>query len=130
MGIRSFDEWISSSGLRERASMKSMNNATIAIEAEHYLDCLMKVAPTKEPLLSAIGGLPFGLKSHIVNHIGVWRAHGIAPFFVFAGIDGWKQDDTVADAEENGRINSEAWGMYEQGHPQDAVNTFGKSGGF
>lgn len=128
MGIRSFDDWVSSSGLRERSQLKQLANATVAIEAEQYLERLMNVLPTKEPLLSAIGGLPFALRNTVVNHVDIWRTHSITPFFVFSGIDGYKQDDPVATAEEGERMNEDAWKLYESGQPQEAVNTFGRSG--
>lgn len=128
MGITQFDEWVSQANIRERSQMKKLAGAQIAIEADHYLERLMNVPPTKEPLLSAIGGLPFALENTVNSHIAAWRAEEIKPFFVFSGLDGYKQDDVLEDAERNRDTHSQAWNMYEHQQPQEAVNTFGKSG--
>lgn len=128
MGVFQFEEWVSNANLRERSHFKTLKNASVAIEADHYLSRLMSVPPTKEPLLSAIGGLPFALRNTVASHLQILRDEGIKVFFVFNGMDGYRQDDVMEDAEKNRETHQNAWNMYEHQQPQEAVNTFGKSG--
>ena len=91
--ITQFAEW--SAGLAEQAPLSSIANTTVGIEAAEYLTRLsdfklpagQNSGVQPEPLLPALGGLPFSL-SRVINHqLDAWQRHGIKPVFVFSGLN-------------------------------------------
>lgn len=102
----------------------------VGVEAEHYLQRLLSTPPSKEPLLSALGGFPFALKSHIENELEHMQTAGFTPLFVFNGLDVGKKDQSGRREAEAAAANLRAWELYDQHQPVKAVETFGDSGGW
>ncbi|KAI9831325.1 MAG: hypothetical protein M1819_005099 [Sarea resinae] len=125
-GIRTFDEW--SVDRCQTIPFSAFQNAVIGIEASHYLDRLLSTPPSKEPLLSALGGSPFALRAIIEKEVESLREAGITAVFVFNGMETVKKDKTFNDINKAARANAQAWEHYDQNHAEQAVETFGKSG--
>jgi hypothetical protein len=86
-----------------------------------------------EPLLSALGGLPYGLKSEIEADLDHWKKHGVTPMFVFDGLYIIGQEDmALRIAKEASRRSDKAWESYRDAKTEqqlkDAVKGFGELG--
>ena len=126
--ITQFAEW--SAGLAEQAPLSSIANTTVGIEAAEYLTRLsdfklpagQNSGVQPEPLLPALGGLPFSL-SRVINHqLDAWQRHGIKPVFVFSGLNLLKDDFTAS--EQAVRKLEDAWRFYDGNNGGAAVETF------
>lgn len=84
--------------------------------------------PSKEPLLSALGGFPFALKTHLENELEALQAAGVKPLFVFTGLDFAVKSQPSKQLSRAARLNAEAWELYNQHQAVQAVETFGNSG--
>ncbi len=86
-----------------------------------------------EPLLSALGGLPYGLRSEIEADLDDWKTHEVAPLFVFDGLYIIGQEDmALRIAKEASRRSDKAWESYQNAKSEqqlkDAVKGFGELG--
>lgn len=122
--VRTLDRWAS-----ERAQslpLASLKNAVIGIEAAHYLNRFL--TPSQEPLLSAVGGSPLGLKTLIENELAAFRDAEITPIFVFNGLESGKKLDPFNAGIVAARTNADAFEVYHKGLGTQAVRQFGSSG--
>ena len=126
MTIRIFDELGASRA--QTSPLSTLADAVIGIEAAYYLQRLLSTPPSKEPLLSALGGFPFALKSHIESELESMRSAGMTPIFVFGGLELGGRDPSLHDQTAATRANTQAWELYDQHQPVRAVETFGDSG--
>ncbi len=110
---------------------KEMKNAVIGVEATSYLQRMIDEPPTQEPLLSALGGDPIGLKYHIENDLDRWKENDMRPFFVFDGqsIVG-KNEMALRLARTALGRTQEAWELYGAHKADEAVKAFGASGAY
>ncbi|KAF8425110.1 hypothetical protein EV426DRAFT_59307 [Tirmania nivea] len=105
--------------------LSTLKDATLGIEAEYYLWRLLNTPPTKEPLLSALGGFPYGLKQAIEDDINAFHQAGIKLLFVFNGLK-ISRTDKSSFTVDHGPVNRlKAWEMYDRGLPTEAVEAFG-----
>lgn len=110
-------------------SLDNFKGKLIIVEASYYLQRFLDTPPYSEPLLSALGGSPLALRTHIEADLDKWARTGITPFFVFEGqsIVGKEEkalnDEKVAMAEVQ-----RAWSLYTENEADRAVATFGASG--
>ena len=123
--IPSFDEF--ATPLSEVAPLSELDGAVIAIEASHYLTRLLVNPNLKEPLLAALGGLPFTMRSAVASDMAAFRGTGIKPIFVFDGMDVSKTKTLFQQADEAVRANTTAWNLYNQHQAENAVAAFGES---
>ena len=79
--------------------------------------------------MSALGGFPFALKSHIENDLESMQLAGFKPLFVFSGLDVGKRDHSGRKEAAATAANLRGWELYDQHQPVKAVETFGDSGG-
>jgi hypothetical protein len=82
-----------------------------------------------EPLLSALGGLPYGLKCAIEADLDNWKKHGVTPMFVFDGLYIIGQEDMALRIAKKASGNSDkAWESYRHANAaqerKDAVKGF------
>jgi len=124
--INDFEGW--SANCVERNPFSALEDAFVAIEASFYLERLLTSRPSKEPLLAALGGAPFALRTHIEEELEILKEAKITPFFVFRGLDVGKTYDPFAASNEAVRANVKAWELYDAHQPDPAVETFGISG--
>lgn len=90
---------------------------------------MIEEAPAHEPLLAALGGAPIALRQHIEEELDRWTQNGISPLFVFDGQSVVGKDSVALRSARAalGRTQN-AWDLYADNHPSDAVKTFGSSG--
>ncbi len=96
------------------------------MEATYFLDRFL--TPSQEPLLSAVGGSPLGLKSMIENELAALRDANIIPVFVFNGLETATKLNPSSAAEAAVRNNVDAFEVYHKGQAAQAVRLFGTSG--
>ena len=106
---------------------------TIAVEASWYLQNLLDIPPSKEPLLSALGGLPYWLKGEIGEDLDQWKKYNITPLFIFDGLSiVGKEEMAMRSAKEGAQRSEHAWELYNRAksaeETKDAVTAFGNSG--
>jgi hypothetical protein len=108
--------------------LSALKDAVLGIEAAYYLGRLLNNPPSKEPLLSALGGFPFALKTYIESDLETLKRNGIVPLFVFSGMDLAKKDKPFSNLNDSALANTRAWELYDQHQAVQAVETFGNSG--
>lgn len=123
--IAGFNEWAASAQLGSVHPLKALYNHRLGIDAEDYIKSLLGNPPTREPLLPALGGLPFSLKDTLEKHIRILESNDIEPVFVFNGLsyDGQEQNMLAMVAAQ--KTISNAWRLYSESQPDQAVNEFG-----
>lgn len=124
--MRTFHEWAASR--QQLYPISALKDTTLGIEAAHYLDRLLNTPPSKEPLLSALGGFPFALKTHIEHELEAMQSFGIRPLFVFSGMEFAVKEKPMLALRQSSRPNAEAWELYNQHQAVQAVDTFGNTG--
>ena len=123
--IHDFETW--ATPRREINPLSDLAGTVIAIEADFYLDRLLNTT-SKEPLLAALGGSPFGLNEQIKSELRALQDADITPIFVFKGLDSGRRSDQFKEAGDVALANAEAWDLYSQHQAERAVETFGNSG--
>jgi len=127
--MAAFKEWVQSEGLETSGKIDQFRKSCIAFDAEDYLDTLLTATLSREPLLPALGGLPFALQKHIDDDLQRFRDAEIKPIFVFNGLQAASKDGTMVarEGKRAAKILDDAWSIYDQGRGEDAVNAFGKA---
>jgi hypothetical protein len=125
-----FKEWLKGEGLLHTGNPKEMlGDSTIGFEAEDYLNNILTNITTREPLLPALGGLPFALQHHVDSDLDHLEAAGIKPYFIFNGLDtACRNRKTIFnESQKASKTLHDAWTVYDQGRGDDAVVAFGKA---
>ena len=120
-----FNEWATAAEITQRVTLEDLRNYRLGIEAEDYINNLLSNPPTREPLLPALGGLPFSLEVTIKNHLSVLEEHSIQPYFVFNGLNYNGQQDKLQAMLKAAKTINNAWEQYGLSQPENAVNEFG-----
>jgi hypothetical protein len=123
-------EWArSNDGLEYTGQLEQFRGTRIGIEAEEYLRTILTTTLTREPLLPALGGLPFALQKHVDDGLSNYREAGIEPAFVFSGLQVASKDQAMIGREfkKATKTLDEAWSIYDQGRGEEAVSAFGKA---
>jgi hypothetical protein len=124
--IRDFDNWNSSLG--EVSQLEEFAGCTIAVEAADYISTYILNHQWKEPLLPALGGVPFGMKNRVEADLQKFKAFRITPIFVFSGLDFGEKEDVFRLSEVAAEVNEQAWDLYGKHQAELAVARFGESG--
>ncbi|KAF2216184.1 hypothetical protein CERZMDRAFT_93483 [Cercospora zeae-maydis SCOH1-5] len=122
-----FREWAKSEGLVTAVPISEFEDAVIGYDAEDFINILLVQEGTKEPLLPALGGLPFALRSHIDRELAnIEKFTKKKPLFIFNGIDLELYDRKFVskESERAVRILEEAWRVYDSGDGDAAVRAF------
>lgn len=123
--IAGFNEWAATVQLGRSASFEQLKERRLGIEAEDYINDILTNSPTKEPLLPALGGLPFALEEIVKGQISILKEHGIQPFFVFSGLKLNGQEDKLQASLKATKSIANAWELYNASEPERAVSEFG-----
>lgn len=123
--IAGFNDWAASANVNHVLPLEQLRNHRLGIDAEDYVNNLVSNPPTREPLLPALGGLPFSLKETVKNHLAILENHGIQPYFVFSGLNYSGQEDKLQAMLKAAKTVNNAWDQYGQSQPENAVNEFG-----
>lgn len=106
--------------------LAALKDSVIGIDATYYLEHLL--APSREPLLSALGGYPLALESTIAGELEDMQAAGFKPHFVFNGLDFGIKDEPFKASISSALANAEAFEIYEKDRANEAINVFRTSG--
>ena len=87
MESAAFKEWARSEGVVVSTSLGEFDGTVVGFDAEDYLNTLLTNPQTREPLLPALGGLPFALEQHVNNDLENMKKAGIKPIFFFNGLE-------------------------------------------
>lgn len=122
-----FREWAKNEGLVKAVPISDFEDAVIGYDAEDFINILLVQEGTREPLLPALGGLPFALRSHIDRELAnIEKFTKKKPLFVFNGLDLDLYDRKFVskESERAVRILEEAWRVYDNGDGDAAVRAF------
>ncbi|KAF2646027.1 hypothetical protein P280DRAFT_282 [Massarina eburnea CBS 473.64] len=124
--IRDFELWNNTLG--EASRIEELRGLRVGIEAANYLQHRILNHPhAKEPLVTALGGIPLGFRPHIEQDLKKFADFGIEPFFVFSGLDITKQDNPFRQRQEGAQANEQAWALYDSHEATKSVLKFGQS---
>lgn len=126
---QAFRQWVDSESLTTSGPVEQLKDKHIVIDAEDFLETILTSHASREPLLPALGGLPFALRKHVDAYIANFKGANITPTFVFNGLDLACKDRTAIarDSRLAARSLDEAWNLYSQSRADEAVAEFGKS---
>lgn len=122
-----FKEWANSESVSQSGSLDQLKDRRIGIDGDDYVNTLL-FTNQQEPLLTALGGLPFSLHERVDNDLQNFQDAGIEPVFVFNGLD-LACKDKASIIKESRKAEStlkQAWTIYDEGHGEQAVKAFGK----
>lgn len=127
--VREAEHWYRALG--ETSSLEELRGCRVAIDAEHYLETspLFRVGHS-EPLISAMGGLPFTFEKWLGPELQYFSDYEMDPIFVFPGLDisnTSKSDVRERRRRKAARINEEAWRLYDNHLADESVVKFGES---
>jgi XPG N-terminal domain len=124
--VRALDDWAASH--TQPLPLSSLKGAVLGIDASHYIFHHLHHHSSREPLLVALGGFPFALKSNIGRELQTFKNLGITCVFVFNGLDfGLREHQTHARAE-SARAFEQAWDLYDQQQADQVVDAFSNAG--
>jgi len=124
-----FREWANNESLTTTGPIEQLKDKRVVIDAEDFLETILTSQATREPLLPALGGLPFALRKHVDAYLANLKEAQITPTFIFNGLDlACKDRATISrDSRQAARSLDEAWNLYSQSRADEAVAEFGKS---
>ncbi|CRG90670.1 putative protein YlaA [Talaromyces islandicus] len=129
--VRALDDWAASRPYT--LALSSLKGTVIGIDATYYLYQHLHHHSTREPLLIALGGLPFALRANIERELRALKELGIGVAFVFDGLQfGVEESQTRARTEstraESARAFEQAWDLYDQQQADQVVDAFSNAG--
>lgn len=123
-----FKDWALKEAAYWTFGIEQLRGSKLGIDAEEYLAGLL-IAQNREPLLPALGGLPFSLKQRVDEDVQRFHDAGIQPTFVFNGLDLACRDRSSilkASLRATETLDS-AWRIYDAGKGDEAVSAFGRA---
>ncbi|KAF9884592.1 hypothetical protein FE257_001414 [Aspergillus nanangensis] len=126
MPIRLLDDWLVSR--TSSLPLSVLKGSVVGIDASHYISQHLLHPSTREPLLVALGGFPFALKSNIERELQAFKELGIGCLFVFEGLDFGTKDQRPHVSPESVRAFEQAWDLYDQQHADKVVDAFSGAG--
>lgn len=124
-----FREWAKANNLTHTVAIKQFEPAVIGYDAEDFVNILLSTEG-REPLLPALGGLPFTLKTHIDRELDNLKTYTKwPPLFMFNGVDLALHDRKTISKESDRAVRTldEAWRVYDNGDGDAAVRAFEKA---
>lgn len=120
------DDWLASR--HSSLPLSALKGAVVGIDASHYISQHLLHHSTREPLLVALGGFPFALKSNIERELRLLKELGIATLFVFNGLDFGTKNQRPHVSPESVRAFEQAWDLYDQQQADQVVDAFSGAG--
>lgn len=126
--FKSFKDWAVHENVAITSPVEQFKDKRIGVDARDYLHSLL-TKHSREHLVPALGGKPFGLYSAVDEDIEGFRAANIEPIFIFNGLDLACRDRAAVlnEGKMASNILNEAWTIYDEGKGADAVDQFGKA---
>lgn len=110
----------------ELGMLQELKGLRVAVDASHYLETRV-LSSNYEPLVCALGGLPFGFRSRVELDLAYFSKYEIEPVFIFSGIDISRPGDPFRQRQQGVEVNQEAWGLYNRHQANDSVHKFKES---
>ncbi|KKK24520.1 XPG I-region protein [Aspergillus ochraceoroseus] len=120
------NEWASARTLS--LPLSALKGAVVGIDASHYISQHLIHPATREPLLIALGGFPFALKSNIEKELQTFKDLGVACVFVFNGLEFGRKNQRPHVHQESVRAFEQAWELYDQQQADQVVDAFSSAG--
>jgi hypothetical protein len=95
--------------------LSTLKDTRLGIDLNLYLQTLFSNPITSEPLVTALGGSPFCLNSHIENDLRVLERAKIKPVFVLGGLQPPRRSRPFAYDDPRVEERALAWECYERG---------------
>ncbi|BFZ59465.1 hypothetical protein YB2330_000475 [Saitoella coloradoensis] len=127
MPIRGFDAFCQERKLIQASNLSMLKGCSLGIDATYYLQQILTSQQSKEPLTSALGGLPLALRNHINRDLDDFERLNIKPVFVFNGINLLKKEDPFSRDDKRPSQRTAAWQRYEKGEVDAALQNFGQT---
>jgi hypothetical protein len=129
--VRALDDWAASRPYT--LALSSLKGTVIGIDATYYLHQHLHHHSTREPLLIALGGLPFALRANIERELSALKELGIGVTFVFDGLqfgveESQNRTRTESTRAESARAFEQAWDLYDQQQADQVVDAFSNAG--
>ena len=83
--VQSIEEW--GAPRFQTFPFTALRHAVIGVDASHYLNLRLNSTTSNEPLLNAIGGIPYTLKAALRDDLESFQAVDATLIFVFEGLD-------------------------------------------
>lgn len=122
-----FKEWANAESISQSGSPEQLRGRRIGLDGDDYVHGLL-YTNKREPLLTALGGLPFSLHKRVDQDLQHFEELGMEPVFVFNGLDLACKDKASVIRESRKAENTvkQAWSIYDEGHADESVKAFGK----
>lgn len=120
--VPTFDTW-AATRVTKSLPLSYLNDSVVGVDATYYLE-----AVGKEPLVSALGGFPFGLEYSIARELKDLQSVGLRLHFVFNGLDYGIDDDPFGPSLAAANNNALAFETYENRQTPQAIQIFRSSG--
>lgn len=122
-----FKDWVLKEVAYHTDEIENLRGHNIGIDAEEYLGGLL--TQHREPLLGALGGLPFSLKQRVEEDVQRFKTAGVRPTFVFNGLDLACHDraNILKTSLRAAADLGDAWRIYDLGRGEEAVSAFGRA---
>ncbi|PLB47328.1 PIN domain-like protein [Aspergillus steynii IBT 23096] len=124
--VRLLDEW--AAPRTQSLPISALKGAVVGIDASHYISQHLLQPSTREPLLVALGGFPFALKTNIERELQTLKELGVGCLFVFNGLGFSTKDQRPAVQPESVRAFEQAWDLYDQQQADQVVDAFSGAG--
>jgi hypothetical protein len=108
--VQTIEEW--GSPRVQTFPFTSLRHAVIGVDASHYLDLRLNSPTSIEPLLNAIGGIPYTLKATLRGDLEAFQAVDTTLIFVFDGLD-YKNKELYTSARSNATLKAHKDGWKE-----------------
>jgi hypothetical protein len=122
--VQSVQEW--AAARPQSLPLSALKDATIGVDASYYLDLRLNKTG-REPLLHALGGLPYSLKSVVEQDIEILQGLGISLVFVFDGLDFRNKEQSSLKTLANLRANEDGWQHYLEGDADLTAQDFARA---
>ncbi|WFD18915.1 hypothetical protein MCAP1_001128 [Malassezia caprae] len=125
--IRGLEGFLQEAQLLQEESLSALKNTRLGIDLSYYLRHILSSKEMAEPLVTAIGGPPLALISHIEEDLRVLEQHRIKPVFVLNGLSPAKRTRPFSHEDRRPGLRNRAWEAYEAGNVTLANQNFAAS---
>lgn len=124
---QAFKDWADAEKLTNASPIEHCKDMRIGIDGGDWAQSLMAVAPP-EPLLNALGGVPFSLTRRVDEELQKFADAGIEPLFIFDGLPlvCRSKSSVLRESRKAESLIRAAWNTYDGGKPEPAVEAFSK----
>ena len=120
------DDWATRNRLVQTFPLSILKDAVIGVDASYYLHLRLNVV-NEDPLIHALGGIPFCLKSIVEDDIRAMKEAGVTLIFIFNGLDFVNKSPSTSRSFESLKAQEDAWQRYLSGDAKSPLDMFQKA---